>query len=504
MTTTSPDPSSASPAIVEDVDVIIAGSGFAGLGLAMQLVREGSRSFVVLERAGDVGGTWRDNTYPGVFCDVPSHLYSYSFRPNPDWSMVRSPGGEIHEYLQTCAQDEGVLPHCRFHTTVLSAAWNEDSARWLVETTTGTYRGKFFAPAMGLLSDSKVPDVPGMDTFAGELFHSAAWRHDLPLEGKRISVIGTGATAIQVVPQLAKVASELVVFQRSAAHILPRLNREYTPSEKRMFARAPETRQALRSAMFWYTESTFGERRRLPQSVAQVQAAVDGFREAQVPDPQLRAALTPDYEIGCKRLLYSDDYFPTFSLDHVTLETSALARIDGNTVVGASGNAYDVDVIVMATGFAAARPPFANLIRGRDGVLLADHWATGMEAYQTLTVSTFPNMFLLAAPSAATGHTSAVYTIEAQVQHVMEALEWTRDHGVDVIDVRPEAEEQFVEDVHQRGQGTVWTEGGCSSWYLDPRSGKLSLIWPDFAYVFADEIGHFTPAAYETRTPALV
>lgn len=368
---------------VEEADVIIVGSGFAGgLGLAMQLERDQNQSYLVLERADDVGGTWRDNTYPGgVYCDVPSHLYSYSFRPNPDWSMVRSPGHEIYEYLQTAAREEGVLPQVRFGTTVLDAAWDEVSATWLVTTNKGTFRGRFFVPAMGLLSDSKVPEIPGMETFGGELFHSAAWDHDLPLTGKRVAIIGTGATAIQLVPELAEVAAELVVFQRSAAHVLPRRNRAYTPAERRMFARVPESRQGLRSAMFWFTESTFGgERRRLPQSVAQVKAAVDSFREAEVPDQALRAALTPpDYEIGCKRLLYSDDYYATFGRDHVSLETSALARIEGNTVIGASGNAYEVDVIVMATGFAAARPPFANIIRGREGVLLADHWATGME-----------------------------------------------------------------------------------------------------------------------------
>ncbi|MGW6174196.1 flavin-containing monooxygenase [Arthrobacter sp. NPDC055138] len=488
-----------------EVDVIIVGTGFSGLGLGIKLAREGGRSFLLLERAGDVGGTWRDNTYPGVCCDVPSHLYSYSFRPNPDWSMVRSPGHEIHEYLQEAAREEGILTHCRFNTEVRSAKWDDSTARWVVETTQGTYRSRFFAPAMGLLAEGKVPPIPGLEDFEGEIFHSSSWRHDVPLKGKRIGVVGTGASAIQIIPELAQDAAELVVFQRTPAYILPRQNRHYTQAEQRMFARDPQTRQAHRSDIFWFSESTFAERRRVPQALAQVTAMVDRFREAQVPDPQLRAKLTPDYELGCKRVLYSDDYYPAFSRDNVTLETSALARVEGRRAVSAAGNEFDLDVIVLATGFEATEPPFAKLIHGRDGVLLADHWSTGMEAYQTLTVSRFPNLFIISAPSAATGHTSAVYTIEAQLEHVMDALQWAREHQVETIEVRREEEEAFVEEVHARGQGTVWLEGGCNSWYIDQRNGKLTLIWPDFAYVFRDEIGHFTPEAYDVvHTAALV
>lgn len=490
---------------VTDVDVIIVGTGFAGLGMGIKLARDAGHSFVLLERAANVGGTWRDNTYPGVCCDVPSHLYSYSFRPNPSWSMVRSPGHEIHEYLQQAAREEGVLPHCRFNTEVLSANWDQATARWVVTTTQGTYRSSFFVSGMGLLADQKLPQVPGLEAFTGEVFHSSRWRHDLSLEGKRIGVVGTGASAIQIIPELAKVASELVVFQRSAAYIMPRLNRAYSEAEKSMFTRAPETRQAHRAELFWSAESNYAERRRLPQALASAKAIVEQFREAEVPDPQLRAKLTPDYELGCKRVLYTDDYYPTFSRPNVTLETSALAQVDGATVISASDARYDLDILVLATGFEASEPTFAKRIYGRDGVRLTDRWSTGTEAYQTLTVSQFPNMFVLAGHGAATGHNSALYTIEAQLDHVMEALDWARVHDVETIEVRRDHEARYLEAIDARTQGTVWVDGGCSSWYLDQRSGKLTLLWPDFAYVFRDEIAHFTPGAYDmVRTSVAV
>lgn len=489
---------------IQEFEVVIIGTGLTGLGLGIQLAREGKRSFVILERAGDVGGVWRDNTYPGVQCDVPSHLYSYSFRPNPHWTRDRASGAEIWEYTRVAAREENVLPHIRFHTTMIDARWNEEISRWDIFTDRGQYRAQFFAPAMGLLIDPELPPIPGLESFPGEMIHSGKWRDDVSLEGKRIAVVGTGASAVQLVPEVAKVASELVVFQRTAPWLLPRLNREFTEAEKRMYARDPRAIQALRSSIFWFTESTFAERRRLPDAIAATTAMANEFRNASIPDPELRAKLTPNYEIGCKRVLWADSYYPAFLRDNVKLETSALAQVDGSTLISADGNSFQVDVILFATGFKAYDPPFSHQIYGRNGLLLADKWSEGLQAYRTLKISGFPNLFVMCAPSAVTGHTSALFTIEAQIQHVMKALAWADDNQVEVFDVKREAEEAFAQDLHERGLGTVYLDGGCNSWYLDQRNGRLTLVWPDFAFRFLEEVTELDESAYiVTRRPAV-
>ncbi|MFT4470747.1 flavin-containing monooxygenase [Arthrobacter sulfonylureivorans] len=485
--------------VMEDVDVLISGAGLAGLGLAVHLARSGKHSFLMIDRGHDVGGTWRDNTYPGIHCDVPSHLYSYSFRPNPHWSMVRAPGGEIYEYMRQTAQEEGVLPHCRFNTALEDASWSEDQQRWIIRTSQGVYRSRFFVPAMGLLVNGKTPNVPGIEDFQGEMFHSAAWRHDVPLQGKRIGVVGTGASAIQIIPEMAKVASELVVFQRSAAYVLPRMNRPYTDAEKGLFARDPDALQEHRQAIYWQAENTYAEKRGVAPAMERATAAATQFRESQIADPELREKLTPDYAIGCKRVLFSDDYFATLNQDHVLLEDSAVVGVEGNAVSAASGAAYDLDVLILATGFDAYNPPYARLIHGLNGTSLEDKWADGLQAFQTMTVNGYPNMFILSAPAAATGHTSVFYTVEAQLDHVMEALDWCQDRDVSRLEVQKAAEEEFGRELHELGRGTVWLDGGCSSWYLDPRNGRLTLVWPDFSYAFRETMERFQPDAYMVR-----
>ncbi|WOF22839.1 NAD(P)/FAD-dependent oxidoreductase [Microbacterium betulae] len=485
-------------------EVLIVGAGFAGLGLGIRLKREGTDDFVIVERADDVGGAWRDNTYPGVACDVPSQVYSFSFRLNPHWSRVRAPGREIQEYLRASAREEGLLDHIRFGEPMERATWDGEAGRWTVETPHATYSAQFLVTACGHLADERLPDIPGRDTFAGEFFHSARWNHDVPLEGKRIALVGSGASGVQLLPELAAVASEVVVFQRSPAYIIPAPNPEYSPAQQRLFERSPDTLRALRAETFWTAEANFAARRGVPKYLEAARRIPLDHLERSVGDPVLRAKLTPDYELGCKRLLGSDLYYPTLQQDHVTLEASALARIDGSRAISAAGNAFDVDVIVFATGFEATEPLFADIVHGREGVTLADAWSDGMTAYASNTTHGFPNLFIMNGPNTSSGHNSAIYILEAQMDYILGALRFSHEADAPVLEVTEEAEEEYVARVRELSEGTVWLDGGCRNWYVDPRSGALTLIWPDFMHAFRETNATFEPDVYTVRQPVAV
>ncbi|MFJ4970048.1 flavin-containing monooxygenase [Streptomyces sp. NPDC088755] len=480
----------------ERADVLVIGTGFAGLGTATRLKRQGRHSFVVLERADDVGGTWRDNTYPGAACDVPSHLYSFSFRPNPDWSRLFARGPEIHQYLRDTARDEGLLPHIRFGAEVTHARWDAAQQHWVVTTTRGVFVSRFLVTGTGHLSDHSLPDIPGLDGFDGPVFHSARWDHSTQLAGKRVAVVGSGASAVQIVPEVAEVAAEVVVLQRSAPYVVPRPDLAYTDSEKQVFRRDPEAVPAHRAEIFWYLEAGYAARRAAPHQLAEAKSAARSHLERQITDPDLRAALTPDYELGCKRVLISDTYYPALSRDHVRLEASALARVEQRTVLAASGARHSVDAIVLCTGFETAEPPYAHLVHDGDGTSLAEHWAQGMEAFASTTVAGFPNLFIVNGPNTGLGHNSIVHIIEAQIDYLLGAMEWSRRHGDHTVEVSAAAQQQYTDELGRRGAGSVWTSQGCKSWYTDPRSGRLTLIWPDFADEFRHRNGTFDPAPY--------
>lgn len=486
-----------------ETPILIIGAGFAGLGMAIQLKRRGRDDFIVIERAGDVGGTWRDNHYPGIACDVPSHLYSYSYLPNPDWTRVFSPGGEIQAYIRKCAEDEGILPHIKFHTDMTESRWDEASKRWIVTTSQGTFSAKIVITGTGHLADGHMPDIPGLDTFTGEVFHSADWNHSVDLEGKRIGVVGSGASAIQIIPEMQKCASEMIVFQRSAPYMIPRPDRAYTAGEIRLCQRDPSVIDDMRSEIFWAGEFNFAQRRNIPRFLNEAKTLALGHLDNHIKDPDLRAKLTPDYEIGCKRLLISNTYYPAISADNTTLEASALASVEGGKAIAASGEAYDVDVLVFATGFEAVRPPFATRIFGTEGISLDDHWDTGMQAYDSIAVSGYPNMFIINGPNTGLGHNSVVYIIEAQVDYILEALDHIDAQGVEIIEVKREAEDAYMEKLDRMAEGTVWLAGGCKSWYVDERSGRLTLVWPDFAHSFRAENGTFHADGYSMTQATL-
>ena len=491
------------------VDVLIVGAGFAGIGMGIQLARRGRESFVIVEQAGDVGGTWRDNRYPGVSCDIPSHLYSFSFRPNPNWSRVFAEGREIHAYLRSCVREEGLEDRLLLNCALTGAEWSDDDARWLVRTERGDFSARSLVIATGRLSEPKIPPIKNLHGFAGRWWHSARWNAKVSLVGRRVGLVGTGASAIQILPRLATEASEVVVFQRSAPYILPRGDREYTREEMEGFAADPRSVTALRESLFAEAERNIGARqRRHPDIDLLRQRALDHLA-ASVPDAGLRRLLTPDYEIGCKRILFSDDYYSALRRGHVRLEPAPLARIaDGSgrcggprggsrVAVAASGNSYELDVLVLATGFNSTRPSIAGHIRGRQSRLLADEWSNGMAAHASTTVHGFPNLYVLDGPNAALGHNSAIYMIETQVGYVLGALDHLAASGADALDVTAEAVHSYMSDIDDMARDTVWVQGGCTSWYRDERTGRVTLLWPDSATSFGERLATFVPSAYE-------
>lgn len=482
----------------EPVETVIIGAGFAGLGAAIRLARSGERSFVVLERCADVGGTWRDNVYPGVACDIPSLLYSFSFRPRTDWSRFYAPGAEILDYLQEAAREEGILPHLRFSSEVLALDWDHRTMTWTVVTTGAAYRCRCVIVATGRLSEKRVPDVPGLDSFTGPAFHSSEWPRDFDLAGKRVGLVGSGASAVQILPRIAAVADEVVLFQRSAAYVVPRNDHAYTEAEKVSWRDQPDSLATLRTQMFWDAEAGFAARLGATGPLTALRDRARQHLEAQIPDSALRRALTPDYEVGCKRILLSDDYYPALMSESVRLERSALTAVEGSLVAAASGAAYELDALILATGFHSTRPPIAHRIRGRDGRTLDTAWSNGMVAYNSTTVAGFPNLFVIDGPNASLGHNSAVHMIESQIAYILEALWYLRSRDVPALDVRPERQASYVAEIDRMAEATVWLTGGCRSWYVDERSRRLTLLWPDTASAFRERLARFDPADYNT------
>ena len=485
------------------IPILIVGTGFAGLCQGIKLREAGCDDFIIIERAADIGGVWRDNSYPGIECDVPSHFYSFSFRPNPNWTKVFPKGAEILEYLKACATEAHLYPHIHFNTDMLDARWDEAAGHWLVKTSRETYEAKILIAAAGHLADPIFPDVEGLEDFTGIKFHSATWDHSAQLEGKRIGVVGTGASAVQVIPEMQKIASELVVFQRSAAYMNPRPDRIFTEAEKRLLRRDRRAVEAIRADIFWFGESQFAERRLVPQYYQAAKTRSLDYMKSLVSDPELQRKLTPDYELGCKRRLSSNKFYPAVTQDNVEVEDSALVRVEGSTAYGASGKGYDLDVLIFATGFEAKRPPFAELIYDANGVSLDAYWQQGMQAYDCIACAGYPNLFVIYGPNTGLGHNSAVYIIESQAQYIIDALNYMDANGIEYFEARKEAEDQYANDLHEVAQGSVWLEGGCKSWYVDERSGRLTVVWPDFAYSFREENGYFHPEGYDLR-PSIV
>jgi cation diffusion facilitator CzcD-associated flavoprotein CzcO len=483
------------------VRVAIVGSGFSGLGMAAALLRHGIDDFVVLEKADDVGGTWRDNTYPGAACDVPSLLYSYSYVPNPGWSRSFSPQGEILDYLRCFAAGQGILPHIRFGHGVTRARWDDESSGWVIETTAGTIVADVLVSARGPLSEPKLPSIPGIERFTGTMFHSARWNHEHDLTGERVAVIGTGASAIQFVPRIQPEVGRLSVFQRTPPWIIPRRDRTLGRLEHRVFRAVPPVQQSVRAAIYWgrelYVLGFVGTERRRRRMMGAAELVARRHLANQVPDPGLRDRLTPHYDMGCKRILISNDYYPALSQPNVDVVTDPIVEVTEHSVVTADGTEHPVDTVIFGTGFDVTNPETARTTIGRGGVSLADAWSTGLAAHRGTTVAGFPNLFIMVGPNTGLGHTSIVFVIESQIAYVLGALDAMSRDGIAALDPRREAQDQWNRRLAERSRRTVWTAGGCDSYYLDDRGHNVA-VWPGSSWGLRRSLRRFDIESYRT------
>ncbi len=466
----------------QHVHIAILGAGFAGVGAAIRLLQSGKRDFVVFERADEVGGVWRDNEYPGCACDVEAPLYSFSFAPNPNWSRLFAPQPEIFAYLRRCADEFGVRPYLRFGHAIESVRWDEAQKRWTIETSKGSFTADVIIAGTGALSEPIIPQLPGRERFAGKAFHSAHWDHEHALAGRRVAVVGTGASAIQIIPNLQREVGKLLVFQRTPAWVVPRFDRAFGPRTQALFERLPISQKLLRASLYLRHESLLVGFRN-PAIMRLVERRVLAYLAHVVRDPDLRARLTPHFRLGCKRVLVSSDYLPALTQPNVEVIASAVRELVPEGIVDAEGRTHAVDTIVFATGFRVTDQPFSEHVHGREGRTLAEVWRGSPQAYLGTTVAGFPNFFLLTGPNTGLGHSSMLLMIEAQLELVLGALRELDRAGTRTIEPKPEVQRRFVDEVQRGGAGTVWTAGGCQSWYLD-ETGRNSTLWPWSTYAY--------------------
>ena len=463
--------------------------------MGIELDRAGVSDFLIIEKSSGPGGVWHDNRYPGAACDVPSHLYSFSFEPKTDWSRRYAPQPEIRDYLEHCWEKYGLKQRTRLDTAVQSAKFDESADLWQVRLSDGTsLSARMLIPACGQLNVPATPGIPGLNSFSGPLIHSARWDSEIDLRGKKVGVIGTGASAIQFIPEIADVAKSVEIYQRSPAYVLPKPDRPYTAVEQRRFARWPAWQKLCRWAQFWSHESrgwfllharpllrlyTWKFRRLLKKTVA---------------DPKAREALMPEDVIGCKRILFSNRYLQTINADHVTLVSDPIERIDSDGVQ-AAGKTREFDVLVLGTGFAATHLLSTLKIVGRDGKTLSDAWADGAHAFHGMCVPGFPNLFTIYGPNTNLGHNSIIYILEGQVTHIADAARWLQEHPDGVLDVDADTERIYDRQVQRQLQNSIWASG-CQNWYQNA-AGRIVNNWPGLALTYRRMIARFRPDFYQ-------
>ena len=486
--------SAASPT---DFPIAIIGAGFAGIGTAIQLKKAGIDSFTIFERAGEVGGTWRDNTYPGAACDVPSHAYSLSFEQIPTWSRRFAPSGEIQDYLRGITDKWKLRKHMRMKTEIVDARFDEAAGSWTL--TTGedeTFTARVVVSCVGGLVDPALPDIKGMQSYSGELFHTARWNHDYDLAGRRVAVIGTGASAVQVVPEVASEVERLDVYQRTASWVMPKRDKVYSEGYKRLLARFPALLRASRSSKYWLTELLgpiiFLDNKRLAKIGERGSLA---HLKHQVKDPELREKLTPSFQYGCKRILISDEYWAAFERLNVDLVTDPIEEIKSNGIETRDGSFREVDAIILATGFALGLASVPFPITGKGGRRLEDTWKDGAVAYKGMNVAGFPNWFILMGPNTGPGHTSVLVYTEAQIAHTVAAIKKIENEGLRYVDVRQEVQDRYNERLQGRMKHMVWSSG-CNSWYLSADGSNHSL-YPGFAAEYVLRARPFRVRDYE-------
>jgi cation diffusion facilitator CzcD-associated flavoprotein CzcO len=460
------------------ISVGIVGAGFGGVGVGIKLAKQGIHDFTIFERGETVGGVWRANTYPGAACDVPSHLYSFSFAKGSEWSRRYAPQPDILRYLQGVSERFGLEPHLRLGTEVVKASFDADAGRWTLETDTGeTHTFDVLVTACGQLTRPAMPRVEGLDDFGGAAFHSAEWDHDVELEGKNVAVIGTGASAIQFIPAIAPSVKQLTIYQRSAPWIMPKSDRAYPKWEQQLFKAFPPRVALSRAGFFAFLEGATYGFTGTDWVIQPFKFAADRERNKVLQDPELRAKATPDYKIGCKRVLFTSDWYPTLNRPNVELLNGQIDRIAKGGVIGTDGVERPADVIIFGTGFQSHRFVAPMEIHGLGDRELNAVWGDRAEAYLGTTVSGFPNMFVLYGPNTNHGSGSVPYTLECQFNYVLDAVRHLQTPGFRWLDVRLEAQMAWREEMEERSKSTVWTSGGCHNWYVNGK-GQNTNNWP--------------------------
>ncbi len=482
------------------VDVLIVGAGFSGLGMAIKLLEAGMKDFLLIEKSDEIGGTWYENRYPGCACDVPSHLYSFSFESNAGWTRMFASQPEILQYLKSCVERYGLAPYIRLNTRFNGAAWDESAGVWRI-TAGESWRiqARVLVSGIGALHVPHYPEIPGVERFSGPAFHSATWKPEVELAGKTVAVVGTGASAIQFVPRIAPSVGKLYLFQRTPPWIVPR--RDFGISEKwrKRFQSVPGLMWAFRKFIFfgleWRVLGFLGNRlvRGLGARIAR------RHLEKSIADAKLRAALTPKYELGCKRVLLSDDFYPTLNRANVEVVTERIAEIRERSIVTRDGTERPVDALIYGTGFHVTDQFIGMRLVGRGGVEIHDAWRKGMSAHLGVTVSGFPNLFILLGPNTGLGHNSVVLMIEAQVRYVIKCLKLMRRRNLAVMEVRAGAQQEFAINIQRRMSRTVWQAGGCVSWYQDTQTGENTALWPGSVISYIRTTRSVSPSEYDLR-----
>jgi cation diffusion facilitator CzcD-associated flavoprotein CzcO len=480
--------------------VAVVGGGFGGVGAAVTLRRAGYGDVTVFERGGRVGGVWHNNTYPGAACDVPSHLYEFSFDPNPRWSRRYAPQVEIQAYLEDVAKRHGVLDRIRTSTEVNSARWDDERSRWILETSAGSHEAEVLITACGQLSVPSVPPISGLDSFDGPAFHTAEWRHDVELAGKRVAVVGTGCSAIQVVPAIQPIVERVDVYQRSPGWTFPKMDFAYKERTQRLFERFPVLQRLDRAAIFAFMELGAAGMTRHRWMLAPFRIAARRQISKAIKDPELRRKVTPSDEVGCKRLMLTDEWYPTLTQPNVELIADRVAEVTEAGIRTDDGRERPADVLVLATGFKAHGFVAPMKIVGAGGRTLAEEWAEVPRAYLGMSVPGFPNMFLLYGPNTNGGTGSVIYTIEAGMRHVIATLDELRRTGARQIEVRRHTAEAFDRELRAALAKSVW-HTGCTSWYVD-ENGNDPNQWPWLWSTYRRRTARIDPGSYELSTPA--
>jgi cation diffusion facilitator CzcD-associated flavoprotein CzcO len=481
-----------------ETGVVIVGTGFSGLGMAIQLRKEGREDFVILEKADDVGGTWRDNTYPGCACDIPSHMYSFSFEQNAGWSRAYSQQPEIWAYMRKVAEKYDLRRFIRFGQEMTGARWDDEEGRWHVTAKSGAeFVANFLVAGVGALHLPQIPELPGIEKFQGESFHSARWNHDYDLEGRKVAVVGTGASAIQFVPRIAPKVAALSLFQRTPPWIMPKSDHKMPSWARRAFRSVPLLQRVYRDFLYWTLEvRAIGFNGHMGVMKLAERIARRHIRK-HIEDPVLRRKVVPDYTMGCKRVLVSNDYYPALTRENVDVVTEGVKEVREHSIVDNAGVEHEVDAIIYGTGFHVT-DAFDDLdIVGRNGRHLGKEWSSeGMRTHLGITVSGFPNLFFLLGPNTGLGHNSVVFMIESQISYVADAVRMVERAGAKSLEAREDVQERFNADIQRKLGKGIWTQGGCKSWYLDAK-GVNRTIWPGFTWRYWLDTRKVKPTDFE-------